>query len=176
MRLMLCEQCEKSEATIHLTQVVDGEVKKVHLCESCAAKSGFDLQGGMSITDILLSIGGQAPSSEPTPEAERSCPACHMQRSDFKKSGQFGCPACYEAFAEDLKPLLKAIHHAETHTGKVPSREGVRVRMTAQIAALQRDLGEAVADERYEEAAQIRDRIRECREQMGSDASVEDSP
>ena len=160
---MLCEHCSEQEATVHLTQVIDGEVKKLHLCEACAAESGFDVHGTMSVTDILLGMGGQVPSSPPADGIERSCPVCHLRRSDFKKTGQFGCPACYETFSDELKPLLKAIHRGEQHVGKVPAREGARVRMSARLAQLQQALEEAVADEKYEEAAGLRDKIRECR-------------
>ncbi len=55
---MLCEICKVEEATVHLTQVIDGSIKKLHLCEQCAQNSGFDLQGPISITDILLGMGG----------------------------------------------------------------------------------------------------------------------
>ena len=107
---MLCEHCSEREATVHLTQVIDGEVKKLHLCEECAAESGFDVHGTMSVTDVLLGMGGQMAASPPPAESiERSCPVCHLRRSDFKKTGQFGCPACYETFSDELKPLLKAI-------------------------------------------------------------------
>lgn len=160
---MLCEHCNEREATVHLTQVIEGEVKKLHLCEECAAESGFDVHGTMSVTDVLLGMGGQVSAPSPAESIERSCPVCHLRRSDFKKTGQFGCPACYETFSDELKPLLKAIHRGEQHTGKVPSREGVRVRMSAQLAQLQQALDEAVAEEKYEDAARIRDKIRDCK-------------
>ncbi|NBV56167.1 MAG: excinuclease ABC subunit B, partial [Verrucomicrobia bacterium] len=34
-----CSLCEEA-ATVHLSQVVHGKVKKVHLCEACAQKGG----------------------------------------------------------------------------------------------------------------------------------------
>jgi len=166
---MLCESCKDKEATIHLTQVVEGAVRKLHLCEDCAAKSGFDIHGPMSITDMLLGMGGEAPAvpapAEPKAK-ERSCPRCHMRRTDFKKTSRFGCPACYETFAEDLPPLLKAIHRSERHTGKVPGGEGAKLRATAEIADLQKELDEAIAAERFEEAARIRDELQQRRAQL----------
>ena len=35
---MKCEFCNENNATIHLTQVVDGSMKKLNLCQSCAEK------------------------------------------------------------------------------------------------------------------------------------------
>ena len=156
---MLCESCHDKEATVHLTQVADGSVEKIHLCEECASKSGFDLHGPVSISDILVGMGGALDQ----PGAERSCPRCHLRRADFKKTGRLGCPVCYETFTAELMPLVKAMHRSEQHMGKVPSREDVRVRMSAEIASLQKELDDAVAAENYEEAAKLRDRIQKAR-------------
>ena len=162
---MLCEQCHQNEATVHLTQVIDGQVNKLHLCEACAAKSGFEVEGAMSVTDILLGMGGQAAPApaQPVTDFERSCPKCHMRKSDFKKTGQFGCPSCYETFLEELMPLLRAMHRGgDRHVGKVPEREGVRVRVSAELARLRGLLDAAVNEENFEEAAVLRDQIRAC--------------
>lgn len=166
---MLCEICKVEEATVHLTQVIDGSIKKLHLCEQCAQNSGFDLQGPISITDILLGMGGKR--EEKVSSAERSCPRCHMRRSDFKKSGRFGCATCYETFADDLPPLLKAMHRNDRHIGKVPAGEAVRLASARALQALQEELAKAVADENYEVAAEIRDRINTAREKAGAKPS-----
>lgn len=164
---MLCESCNEHEATVHLTQVVEGSVKKIHLCEECAAKSGLDLQGPISITDILLGMGGGKVDSM---AEDRSCARCHLRRSDFKKTGRLGCPSCYETFASELAPLVKAMHRSEQHTGKVPAGESLRVRMTAEVAVLQQQLEQAVAAEDYETAARLRDQIAEWRSKAAEDA------
>ncbi len=173
---MVCEQCGKKPATVHLTQVIDGEVKKLHLCESCAASTGFDLPGNLSVTDILLGIDGDsALTTKPVASLQRSCPTCHMRRSDFKKAGQFGCPDCYETFREELNPLLRAMHHGDRHVGKIPTRQGVAVRTNAELAELEGRLKEAIASERFEEAARIRDTIRACRARLGKAESGEEA-
>ena len=158
---MLCESCNEREATVHLTQVADGAVKKVHLCEECAAKSGFDIHGPLSIQDILLGMGQS--SSDAAAGPERSCPKCHFRRADFKKTGRLGCPDCYETFAAELLPLIKAMHRSDQHMGKVPSRDGTAVRLSTEIAALQKALDQAIASENYEEAARLRDQIQGAR-------------
>ncbi len=161
---MLCESCKEREATVHLTQVADGAVKKLHLCEGCAAKQGFDAKEPLSMTDLLLGMG--MGKSKEEPEVERACPRCHMRRTDFKKTGRFGCASCYEAFAEELPPLLKAMHRSDQHTGKIPKREGARVTVGAELSALQRKMDKAIAAEKFEEAATLRDRINECRKRL----------
>jgi len=157
---MLCERCQQREATIHLTQVVDGEVKKVHLCQKCAEEAGFDLQGSVSVSDILLGMGvGKA--QESTPEKVTRCPRCGMGLSDFKQRERLGCPACYDAFADELMPLIKAMHRSERHVGKRPGEAGgLPMGVRRELEQLRGALESAVAEENYEEAARLRDRIR----------------
>lgn len=164
---MQCEVCKENAATVHLTQVIDGTIKKLHLCEACAAKSGVDVQGPLSISDILLGLGV---AKEPAGGgAERSCPRCHMRRTDFKKTGRFGCSECYTAFAEELPPLLKAMHRASQHTGKIPQRESARVMASAELATLQQNMEKAIAAENFEEAARLRDSIQACRARLAEE-------
>ena len=164
-----CEVCKEREATVHLTQVVDGSIKKLHLCEECATKSGIDVQGPISINDILLGLGVVQKEPAAAPPAERICPRCHMRRTDFKKTGRFGCGSCYEAFAEELPPLLKAMHRSEQHTGKVPESERARYHASQELLRLEDDLKKAIAGERFEEAAHLRDRITICRARLSAD-------
>lgn len=158
---MKCDQCD-NEATVHLTQVVEGVVKKVHLCEACAAESGLDVQGPVSITDILLGMGGEA-SEQKVSTSERVCSSCGMKRADFKKSGRLGCPDCYEVFRDELTPLIRAMHRSTQHTGKVPASESRRSILRTEMAGLQKQLEKAVASEAYEKAAKLRDQLSELR-------------
>ena len=82
-----------------------------------------------------------------------------MRRADFRKTGRLGCADCYEAFAEELGPMLHNMHRANQHTGKIPARESKRVQSTAEAAALRKALEKAITEENFEEAAQLRDRI-----------------
>jgi protein arginine kinase activator len=158
---MICEACHEKEATVHLTQVAGGAVKKVHLCEECAAKSGFDIHGPLSIQDILLGMGQVQGETSSGPE--RSCSKCHFRRVEFKKTGRLGCPDCYETFSAELLPLIKAMHRSDQHVGKIPSREGIAVRLSSEIAVIQKALDQAISNENYEEAAHLRDLIQVAR-------------
>jgi len=162
---MLCEICKTQEATVHLTQVIDGSIKKLHLCEQCAQQSGFDMQGPISITDILVGMGSKREETS-APVVERSCPRCHMRRTDFKKSGRFGCSTCYETFADDLPTLLRAMHRNDRHIGKIPANEAERVNAAQELASLQQKLESAITEENYETAATIRDQITICRQKL----------
>ncbi len=160
---MLCECCKKNEATIHLTQMVESQSRELHLCEGCAEESGMNVQNVMSIPEILFGLGGSGSAASDSAKAgvSKTCPHCHMRDCDFKKTARLGCPRCYEAFAEELGPMLAAMHRGTQHTGKIPEY----LKKTLEKAALRKELTEkletAVRDEKYEEAACLRDRIRE---------------
>jgi protein arginine kinase activator len=163
---MKCECCHEAEATIHLTQVIDGEVKKLNLCQTCAQKNGIDLNSPISITDVLLGLGSQPQPQLQSggPEFDLSCSRCQMTRAEFKKHARLGCPDCYKAFMGELSAITQAMHHSRQHVGKIPARQGNAARITAQIAALQKDIETAIAKEEYEVAANLRDKIRSLKE------------
>lgn len=160
---MKCECCHEKEATIHLTQVIDGETRKLNLCQDCAQKNGIDLNSPISITDVLLGLGAQAQAAGPAADTvfDLSCSRCQMTRTEFKKRARLGCPECYGAFMGELNALTKAMHPSgQQHIGKIPARQGNDARITAQVAALQKDIETAIAKEQYEVAANLRDKIK----------------
>ena len=166
---MKCECCKNAEATIHLTQVIDGEVKKLNMCPICAQKNGIDLNSPISITDVLLGLGNQAggeTSKTDLSEFDLSCSRCQMTRAEFKKRARLGCPECYNAFMGELSSITQAMHHSRQHVGKIPARQGNEARITAQIAALQKDIETAIAKEEYEMAANLRDKIRSLKDSV----------
>ncbi|AKJ65342.1 UvrB/UvrC motif-containing protein [Kiritimatiella glycovorans] len=174
---MKCEFCHQKEATIHLTQVVNGVVKKIHICESCAEKKGWDVQSPISITDILFGLGQgeSAGGEEASPpgggeELELACPDCGMRRSDFKRIGRLGCPRCYDTFMGEIMSLINAMHHSNQHAGKIPARAGAAARRNAKLARLQKEIERAVAREEYEKAAELRDEVRALGSQEGSES------
>jgi len=154
---MVCEVCKTNQATVFLTQIIDGKMQKMNLCETCSKEKGvpdpfaFDLLAGL----------GVAPATEPGAAAQR-CVACGFTQADFKKTGRFGCPQCYDTFAEGLSGLLKAMHRGGTaHSGKIPSRLKKSTERNARMKAIRKELDAAVTAENYETAAQLRDQLRE---------------
>ena len=155
---MLCENCNENEATVHFKQVMNGVSEEMHLCAECAKSRGINVVPPLGLTDFLLGVGA-APAPAPGPHDNRSCPGCHMRLGDFRKTSRLGCPTCYEAFGDELKPLLESMHRDTRHVGKVPAS----ARAEAKIAGLRKSLGDAVAEQRFEDAAHIRDQIKELR-------------
>lgn len=160
---MLCECCQKNEATIHLTQMVDSKSRELHLCEGCAEESGMNVQSVMSIPEILFGLGVASNKPKEGDESfSASCPHCHMRDCDFKKTARLGCPHCYEAFTEELGPMLAAMHKGTQHAGKIPEYLQKNLEKAVLCENLQKALADAIRAEKYEEAALLRDRIREA--------------
>ena len=165
---MLCECCQQHEATIHLTQMINGETRELHLCEDCAEESGMNVQSVMTIPEILFGLGGtKEASTDDGVSGGKSCPHCHMRGCDFKKTGRLGCPRCYETFEVELGPMLAAMHKGSRHSGKVPEDQRKGLEKKARCEALRKQLETAIREEKYEEAALLRDRLREAEHDPG---------
>ena len=156
---MHCDVCKQNQATVFLTQIVDGKMQKVNLCESCSKEKGVTDPTGFALADLLLGLG--AAQEMERGGSVQKCGVCGFSQADFKKTGRLGCGACYDTFSEGLATLLKGMHKGIEHKGKVPLRALRSLERESQMKTLQRDLRKAVAAEDYESAAQIRDRIRQ---------------
>ena len=160
---MLCQNCGRNEATTHIKRIADGESSEVHLCASCAQHLGYAgmFPGfGSGLAGILSRF---FPETAYLPEEEEHCPGCGATFSEIISTGMMGCAECYDVFYDCLKPSLSRIHGRATHVGKASATPDDRTARRAQIRALEADLKEAVASERYEDAAVLRDRLRELR-------------
>lgn len=163
---MLCAICKQREATVHLTQIVEGKIIKVDLCEECAKEKRVEDAAGFALAELLMELAGEKQPSKPQP-AETGCPVCGLTLSEFRKHGRVGCAKCYEHFWSTLEPALKAMHRGLQHIGKVPSGFEARDDITERLKVLEQKLREAVAVENYEEAARLRDAIRDLKKKAG---------
>lgn len=165
---MLCECCQQHEATIHLTQMVDGKTRELHLCEDCAEESGMNVQSVMSIPEILFGMGtAESGAADEGRGGGKGCPHCHMRGRDFKKNARLGCPRCYDAFSAELAPMLAAMHKGPRHVGKIPESRRQGLENEGRVESLRKQLEEAVKAERFEEAALLRDQLREAGNEAG---------
>jgi protein arginine kinase activator len=162
---MLCDICKQNVAKVHLTQIIDGKTKKVDLCEACSKAKGVDDPTGFSLADLLLGLGAAQELEQSTPGGSGAkCPSCGFTQAEFKKSGRLGCPECYQSFAEGLEGLLKTMHKGTRHVGKVPATLQVTQDFEERLKLLQKKLDQAVAEEDFEQAALLRDEIKQTRE------------
>jgi len=158
---MLCCICKEKEATVHLTQIAGDKMQKVDLCEGCAKTKGVNDPTGFSLADLLLGLGASQEIEQAGGGAGLKCPACRFTQADFKKAGRLGCPACYQTFAEPLEGLLKTMHKGTRHVGKVPESLRQTRDFTDRLKSLQKRLTKAIGEEDFEEAAKLRDEIKQ---------------
>ena len=166
---MKCELCHKAEAETAIRKEENGETRELYVCHACAKKdvlspeppavapaqkpadpAGMEPLMGM-ILDAAFEIVGRTMNL-----AEPSCPVCKIQRHEYRKQSRLGCPACYEAFSKELDTAIFDLHRASKHVGKMPqpakavwARKGLEERLAA-----------AVKEQRFEEAATLRDELR----------------
>ncbi len=168
---MVCQNCGSENAVIHLTQIVDQEMKTLHLCEACAAEKGLETSSvpeSFPLTDFLAQMGGKGGEAGGTsgddPEDSKpvgDCSFCGLSFSDFKESGRLGCPHCWSSFELHLRGLLRRVHGGSQHLGKVYLSPDPSVsEREKRLEALRKKLRRAVEIEDFERAAEIRDEIR----------------
>ena len=155
---MMCEKCGKNPATTHLKTVVNGVIHENHLCSFCAANSGYGNLGGLSLTNMLASMFGESISNG-KPISKR-CECCGASFSDIAQSGKVGCSECYTVFKDQLLPSLGRLHGKTIHTGKAPNEAEQTEKVSDKINKLRQSLNDAIKNEEFEKAAEIRDEIK----------------
>jgi protein arginine kinase activator len=160
---MLCTICKEKPATVHLTQIVGDKMQKLDLCEDCAKTKGINdpTSFGLADLDLMLGLGASQQLEQAAGGVELKCPRCGFTQADFKKSGLLGCPECYKTFADGLAGLLKTMHKGTRHTGKAPEALRATRENADKLKTLQTKLARAIKDENYEQAALLRDEIKQ---------------
>jgi protein arginine kinase activator len=160
---MLCTICKEKPATVHLTQIVGDKMQKLDLCEECAKTKGINdpTSFGLADLDLVLGLGASQQLEQAAGGVELKCSRCGFTQADFKKSGRLGCPECYRTFAEGLAGLLKTMHKGTRHTGKAPEALRATRENASLLKTLQTKLARAIKDENYEQAALMRDEIKQ---------------
>ncbi len=181
---MLCDECKKNPATVHITRIVNNQKVERHLCSVCAEKYGgmhFPFEPTFSINSLLSGLLNQGvdygPGAESQSHKER-CENCGCSFEDFKQTGRLGCSECYRVFAPNIEPILRRIHGSSNHSGKVPLRYEGQIHASRKIDTLRAKLAKLIEKEEFEEAAAVRDEIKELekedldRNQKGGDADA----
>lgn len=163
---MLCQDCNKEESTVNLTQIVNNKKIILNLCKSCAEKRGFHspfenipfpladfVTGMMGITKPKGSTKGGKTVSE------IKCPSCGLSFEDLGKVGRFGCGKCYSTFEKELSSLLRKIHGSIEHRGKFPVGATDKMHEVRKERKLRDELKRAIEKEDFEQAAVLRDKI-----------------
>lgn len=170
---MLCSSCSNKDATVHWTQVVGDKIHKVDLCEECAKTKGLDDPAGKALAGMLMGVDEEKDDEEKPqvelPEAltesgkDVICGNCGFTQEDFKKNMRFGCSQCYEEFNPQLQELVKTMHRGVKHQGKVPKNFAHFQGLADKMSELQEKLDDAISREAFEEAASLRDEIKDLK-------------
>ena len=171
-----CSVCKEKPATLFFTKISsDNKKQNLDLCDACAKAKGVD-EDPMALlvpdSDIMLGLGAAQEITQTTGGVELKCPRCGFSQADFKKSGRLGCPECYQVFAEGLEGLLKTMHKGTRHTGKSPEALRQSRDNAERLKALQKKLAKAVASEDFEQAAKVRDELKQLNEAPPPPANV----
>jgi protein arginine kinase activator len=176
---MLCDDCKKNEASIHIRKMMGEQVENVNLCSDCARARGVDQNMEKDLAKLVFSMTSnlvgkkhEAPEEKVPKMLELkgdsiTCPKCCTTLELFSKTGRFGCDECYTAFAEILPPIIESVQRGEQHRGRRPASEAetdatprLAARNYERMRLLREELARAVATESYERAAQLRDEIK----------------
>ena len=165
---MLCDICHKKEATVHLTEIINDKITKMHLCEQCASEKSQTMEAHFDLSDLLAGLADIGDIQQPTIKKGIKCPSCGFALGDFQRIGRLGCPKCYETFRNQLAPLLRRIHGQDRHMGKLTVRtvSGKLSKDARELHALKVGLQKAISTEAFEEAAKLRDKIKEIEEKF----------
>lgn len=159
---MQCNLCGKKKATVHLTEIVDDQMSEMHLCEDCAREKSVQMEQQFGLADLLAGLSDFGKQVKEFEGTKLVCSHCSMNYEDFKKFGRLGCSECYPAFKENLTVLLKKIHGSNRHLGKAPATMPQTGKKKGDsLRDLREQLNEAIMQEDFEKAAEIRDKIRE---------------
>ena len=154
---MKCQECA-NQATVHITELLSGKIVELHYCEEHARQY---LAHGNAEAVAAAGLAGALAAVDVSPTENKACPVCGLTMAEFRNVGRLGCPHDYEYFARELEPLLVNFHTETEHTGKRPrkfAQEGTDP--LSEIITLRKQMRQAVQDERYERAQELRDQIR----------------
>lgn len=162
---MLCQNCNKNEANMHMKRIINGSAAEVHLCSDCARSLGY----GEAFSGFGLGFGellGELLSKGDVTASGVGCQSCGKTFEEIARDGKMGCADCYSAFYDKLMPYINRIHGKASYVGSKPERGGNN---DMYVAKLKSDLKNAIDEQNFELAAKLRDEIAELSVKGGNE-------
>lgn len=170
---MLCQHCNQNEATTHIKKNINGKREEMHLCSDCARELGVMEEFRVpSVTDFFGEsflgnfLGAGVAAMNSLAGVER-CSTCGSSFNDIVKGGHIGCSDCFDKFADRLEPSIRKIHGKTKHIGKFISydesnepEKAESKKETDELEQLNEQLQKAISEQRFEDAAVLRDKIK----------------
>jgi protein arginine kinase activator len=166
---MLCQKCHKNLATVRYAEVVDGQVKELHMCTGCLNRHHAEESTGFALS-------GEAPAPKTARRRRKPsesltvsvvCESCGTDSRQVVRDGKVGCPVCYNTFGDELENAIRERNAAVIHRGKAPNRDDEREKLRVELQTKRALLRSALRSEKYEEAAIMRDDIRTLERRAG---------
>ena len=174
---MNCENCGKNYANVRYTQIINGNKRKMFLCEECSKTLGIDnlnlsIDFSGLLGEVFSSFEHENIFQNILKTKELRCDRCNFSFEDFINTGKFGCEDCYSTFEEKIDPILRNIQGVNRHIGRIGKigskdvnksekwEESKKEISNSEIENLKKELRKVVKEENYEEAAIIRDKIK----------------
>ncbi|HWT75880.1 MAG TPA: UvrB/UvrC motif-containing protein [Mobilitalea sp.] len=182
---MLCDRCQKRDAKILYTEIINGAKKEQHLCEECATDyTSFQMEkpllnSDLTLGDLLSTLLDNYTSTDKKKTGETKptivCSNCGTSYEEFIQKGRFGCAECYRSFSGQLGKTFKGIQGSDIHNGKRPkgfvTAGSDRIfKDFSEAEKLSLKLQEAIEKEEFEEAARLRDLIKQMKKEEASNA------
>jgi len=174
---MLCDRCKKNQATFHKSIYINGKGYETHLCGECAKlvkfedNINFDTDFGFNNLDMEFnrlekSLFNEFFNSDnffaPTMFLEKNdkkCPKCNSTFNDFLRRGKLGCAQCYDTFEEEIRDMLENMDNpTDFNLDVIDTKKEI-----SEIDKLNDKLKKAIAEERYEDAGELKNKINELR-------------
>lgn len=180
---MLCENCGKREANVRYSENINGVKKEMNLCEECSKRLGVTDQMNFRMPSLdfsnffgsFLEDFASMPDFMPLLDQVKDvkCESCGYTFNDIVNSGRYGCANCYDVFEDRMDPILKKLQGANRHTGrlgkisdnsvkfdKASDKSDEKIKVNDEKGKLEQELKKAIKEERYEDAARLRDEIK----------------
>lgn len=167
---MLCSNCSSKEAAFHYKYIKNGVKSEIHLCSECARELGYIKENDTFFNPVsLLGEFFSIPSVVHNKTADTFCKSCGTSFEEIRRSGFLGCDKCYDAFGSAIDTILSRIQPSTIHKGKLSGSEGKKIERDNTLKNLKEELQKAILNEKYEEAAVIRDKIKAFEKEEGKD-------
>lgn len=166
---MLCDKCGKNVASYHSTVNVNGNITSSHLCGECAA-AGNKASQTFSLGNFFATpfLSEDSVTKYKKSNSEKVCGFCKKSFADFMQEGVLGCAKCYEAFSEQLLPIISTMQPSTEHVGRPFGASSALSAEELEVKNLEFKLKQAVANENYELASELKKRIISLRNEGGA--------
>ena len=154
---MICSKCKTNQATFVYKQNINGKESTMALCQGCAKDVGIVKS---MVSPLFTSFLNNSSNVHRPHVNTKKCTLCALTFNDILSIGKVGCPECYNTFKEELRDTIRSIHGTAKHVGLTPNGNVQISNEVSEEEKLRVELENAIKEENYEKAAEIRDTIR----------------